>query len=186
MQRLAPSLRKRSGIALVIVLAFLVLLTGLVVAFFSRAVTERQVANSSAHQTKVDLFAEGAVETLIGDLKQEIAAGSNLPAATPNPAPNTNLYFPKVAATAVPYRVGTVDTLPNLVKRSAYQQAFFDGANYDTGNYPASNRAANVSTSTFSQNSRSWSTARWNKALLLPKQDPTSDADFTPVTGANG
>ncbi|MDR3404157.1 MAG: hypothetical protein P4L99_16790 [Chthoniobacter sp.] len=186
MQRPAPSNRTRSGIALVIVLAFLVLLMGLVVAFFSRAVTERQVSNSSAHQTKVDSFAEGAVESLIGDLKQEIAAGSKAPAATPNPAPNTNLYFPKSAATAVPYRVGTVDALPNLVKRSSYNQAFYVGSDYDTSNYPASNRAANVSTTTISQNSRSWNTARWNKALLLPKQDPTSNTDFTPVTGANG
>ncbi|EDY20614.1 hypothetical protein CfE428DRAFT_1811 [Chthoniobacter flavus Ellin428] len=189
MQRSAPSVRHHSGIALVIVLAFLVLLLGLVVAFLSRAVTERQVSNSSASQTKVDLFAQGAVETLIGDLKQEIAAGSKAPAATPSPAPNTDLYFPKTNATVVPYRVGlpaTDQALPNLVKRSSYQQPFYAGADYDTGNYPASNRAANVSTTTLSQNFRSWSTARWNKALLLPKQDPTSDTDFTPATGANG
>jgi hypothetical protein len=172
---------------LILVLAFLVLLLGLVVAFFSRAVVERQVSNSSAHQTKVDLFAQGAVETLIGDLKQEIAAGSTVP-ATPSPSPNTNLYFPKKNTTAVPYRVGlpsTAQALPNLVKRSAYNQPFYSGADYDT-NYPASNRAANVSTTTLSQNFRSWSTGRWNKALLLPKQDPSSDTDFTPVTGANG
>ena len=186
MHRSTDSAPNQRGIALVIMLVFLVLLVGLVMAFFSRAVTERQVANSSAHQTKVEVFAEGAVETLVGDLKQEIAAGSTVPTATPNPAPNTNLYTPKTGATAVPYRVGTVDALPNLVKRSAYQQPFFAGANYDTGNYAASNRAANVSTTTLSQNSRSWSAARWNKALLLPKQDPTSDTDFTPVTGGNG
>ena len=186
MHRSKDSAQDRRGIALVIMLVFLVLLVGLVMAFFSRAVTERQVANSSAHQTKVEVLAEGAVQTLVGDLKQEIAAGSKTPSSTPNPAPKTNLYIPKTGATAVPYRVGTVDAMPNLVKRSAYQQAFFAGANYDTGSYPASNRAANVSTTTLSQNSRSWSTARWNNALLLPKRDPASDTDFTPATGANG
>src|SRR5207253_10135581 len=125
MQRSAPSTRHHGGIALVIVLAFLVLLLGLVVAFFSRAMTERQVSNNSANQTKVDLFTGGAVETLIGDLRQEIAAGSKGPAATPSPAPNTNLYFPKKNTTVVPYRVGlpaAVQALPNLLKRSSYNQ----------------------------------------------------------------
>jgi len=35
--------RNRHGAALVIILAFVVLLTGLIVAFFSRAMSERQV-----------------------------------------------------------------------------------------------------------------------------------------------
>jgi hypothetical protein len=182
------SARRQRGVALVIVLAFLVLLSGLVVAFFSRAISERQVADSSANQMRSELFADGAVATIVGDLKQEIAAGSRVP-ATPSPAPNTDLFYPKTSRTAVPAAVGrptSATALPNLVKRSANKQPFFSGDDYDTTNYPASNRAANVSTTTLSQNFRSWSTARWNKALLLPKQDPTSDTDFTPVTGDNG
>lgn len=185
-----PSRRRRQGgVALIVILAFLVLLSGLLLAFFSRAVSERQVSESSAHQTQVELFAEGALATIVGDLKQEIAAGSTVPDPAPSPAPDTHLYFPKTAATAVPMSVGrpaTATALPNLVKRSAYQQAFFAGADYDTKNYPASNRAANASSATLSQNFRSWNAARWNKPLLLPRQDPTSDIDFTPVAGLDG
>lgn len=181
MQRFTLRPRRESGIALIIILAFLVLLMGLVVAFFSRAVMDRQISNSSAQQTKVELFADGAVETITGDLKQEIAAGSMSPSSS-NPSPNTHLYFPKAGVTAVPYRVGTTDSLPNLVKRSAYQQAFYAGSSYDIANYPASNRAANVSSTSLSQNSRSFSVTRWNKPLLLPKQNLTSDTDLSPVT----
>ena len=182
-------LARRRGVALVIMLAFLVLLSGIVVAFFSRAMSDRQVSDSSAHQTRVELFTEGALATIIGDLKQEIAAGSTVPNPAPDPAPNTNLYYPKTAATSVPASVGrpaAANVLPNLIKRSAYQQAFFAGDDYDTTNHPPSNRAANVSTTTLSQNARSWSAGRWNKPLLLPKLDPASDTDFAPATGADG
>ena len=79
----------------------------------------------------------------------------------------------------------TTDKLPNLVKRSAYQQPFYANvgttSTYDTTNYPASSRAASVSSLSSSQNGRVISPARWNKALLLPKQTPASDTDFTPL-----
>ena len=67
---------RKAGAALVIALAFVVLLTGLIVAFFSRAMSERQVSNSSANQTKVEFLVEGAADAIIGDFKQEILAGS--------------------------------------------------------------------------------------------------------------
>jgi uncharacterized membrane protein len=70
------SFRRRSGTALVIVLALLVLMLGVVLAFFSQSMLQRQVSQSSASQTSVDLFARGAVNTTIGDLIQEITAGS--------------------------------------------------------------------------------------------------------------
>src|ERR1700677_44735 len=72
-----PAIRPgRAGSALLIVLAFVVLLTGLILAFFSRSILEEQVSNSSANQVKVDNFATGAVATILSDLKQEIQAGS--------------------------------------------------------------------------------------------------------------
>ena len=62
--RFSSNKHREGGVALVIVLAFVVLLTGLLLAFFSRTISERQVSNSSASQSKVDIFAQGAVDTL--------------------------------------------------------------------------------------------------------------------------
>jgi hypothetical protein len=72
-------------VALVIMLVFLLLPVGLRMAFFSRALTERLVTSRGARETKVELFAERAVETLAGDLKSEIGAGSTIPSSRPSP-----------------------------------------------------------------------------------------------------
>ena len=169
------------GVALVIVLAFVVLLTGLIVAFFSRAMNERGISNSSANQTKAELFAHGALDTIVGDLKQEIAAGSS--ATTIG---TTTIYSPSAASATMPNRVGTSTNFPTLVKRSASAQPFYTGTAYDTGAYPPSNRAGAAPSTTASSNGRTVSPARWNKPLLLPKKTPASDTDLTPVdSGSN-
>src|SRR5438552_11932556 len=129
-----------NGAALLIVLAFVVLLTVLSVAFFSRAAVDRQVSFSSSNQTKADLLARGALAVTVGDLKQELAAGSS---PTPNPVNGYTIYSPKVPATVIPALVGSSGAggLENLVKRSAYASAFYPtNANYNTGTYPAPNR----------------------------------------------
>jgi len=88
--RAAYSPSKR-GAALLIVLAMVVLLTGVSIAFLSRTTGDRQVAQSSFHQTKVDVLAQSAMDLVIGDLQQEIANGS-----TPIPQPDgTTVYMPK-------------------------------------------------------------------------------------------
>jgi len=180
-----PGVRRNTrGVALIIVLAFVVLLTGLVVAYFSRAMSDRQISTSSAAQTKVQLFAQGAANTIIDDLKQEMAAGSS-PTATPANS-TTNVYYP-TAATMVPYRVGVASNpaLVNLVKRSASGQAFFQSsatAPYpQIAGYPASNRASAVASSSASLNGRFVTAARWNKPLFLPA---TSATDQTPLASS--
>src|SRR6266566_5057827 len=72
--RAVPS-RERAA-ALIIVLAFVVLLTGLGVAYLSRTTSDRQVAHSSFNQTNVDQLAQSAMDNIIGDVRQEIADGS--------------------------------------------------------------------------------------------------------------
>jgi hypothetical protein len=193
----SPFLRQpstRSGIALVIVLAFVVLLTGLILAFFSRAMSERQLSNSSANQTKVDVFAHGAIETIIGDLKQEIAAGST-PMKDSAGAAVAGTWFPTSPSTMVPQPVGVTygtpaapNGLENLIKLSAFDYTnsqplpLFSGTNDNTSAFPAPARAAGVSTATPSQNGRAISRARWNSHFLLGKQNTTSDTDQTPVS----
>ena len=62
--------------ALIIVLAFVVLLTGLALAYFSRTTTDRQLAHSSYNDTSADLLARSALDIVVGDFKQEIVNGS--------------------------------------------------------------------------------------------------------------
>src|SRR5438874_12625209 len=74
------SSRERAA-ALIIVLAFVVLLTGLVVAYLSRTTGDRTVAHSSFNQSKADQLAASAMDNIIGDLRKEIVDGSNSPIA---------------------------------------------------------------------------------------------------------
>ena len=69
----SPLLRRSSdkAAALIIVLAFVVLLTGVALAYFSRTTTERQLAHSSYNDTLADLLARTAVDTIVGDLRRE-------------------------------------------------------------------------------------------------------------------
>ncbi len=176
-----PSPRHR-GAVLIIVLSFIVLLAGLVVAFFSRAVFDRQISNNSTNTTKTDTLAWGAINTVVGDLKQEMAAGSTHLNSTT--ASTTAIYAPLGISggnqTAVPFRMPTCGTFANLIKQSAYNQSFYTGAYYDSSQYPVPSRAANVSSTTPALNQRYISLARWNKPLLLPKKTPTSSSNLTP------
>ena len=64
-----PWLKKplENGAALIIVLAFVVLLSGLIVAYLSRTTTDRQLARSSFDNTAADLLARSALDIIVGD-----------------------------------------------------------------------------------------------------------------------
>lgn len=160
----------RSGAALIIALGFIVLLTGLIIAFLSQSQTERAVSTASASSSTTDMLARGAVDTILGDLKQEIADGSAVTSAN-----GTTLYTPTAPANAAPALAGSTGAggLENLVKRSAYSVSTHT-------NGPA--RAANAPTTTPSSNGRVITRARWNKHFLLAKQSPNDAMDSTPVT----
>src|SRR5436309_14465116 len=74
------------GAALIIVLAFVVLLTGLVLAYFSRTTTDRQLAKSSFDDTASDLLARSALDITVSDLKQEIINNPTVSTANVQPA----------------------------------------------------------------------------------------------------
>ena len=69
------------GAALIIVLALVVLATGLSLAYFSRTTTDRQLAQSSYNDTSADLLARTALDITVSDLKQEIATNPTINAA---------------------------------------------------------------------------------------------------------
>jgi len=159
--------RQRRGSALILALSFIVLLTILVLAFFSYTSLHQQISRTDNKQVAAKIFAQGEINTLICDLKQEIVAGSS------NYTYGTNqVYIPLSATNMVPVRVGTDDTLPNLVKISIYGIPFYPGG---------PNRASSASSSNASMNGRYISPARWNDPLFLPKTNTNSSTDLTPI-----
>jgi hypothetical protein len=167
MSKSRPS-RERAA-ALIIVLAFVVLLTAVSLAYLSRTTGDRPVAHSSFNQSKVDGIAASAMDIVIGDLQQEITNGST---ATTQ-ADGTTLYTPTAAADMVPQRSGTVAGVPNLIRRSVRSDPM-----------PApgvGSRASAVNSTTDSSlNGRSITAASWNRHYLVPKKT-TGTADSIPI-----
>src|SRR5439155_787832 len=108
--------RERAA-ALLIVLAFVVLLTGLSVAYLSRTTGDRQVANSSFNQSIVDQLAQSAMDNIIGVLRKEITDGSTTTTVSVN-GTNVTIYTPTSAANMVPQRNVNLTGVPNLIRRS--------------------------------------------------------------------
>ncbi len=174
--------RRRDGVALIIVLAFVVIITGVILAFFSRAIANRAISNASANQTKADLLAQGAADDIIGDLQAEIVAGSTVTTATSSSGTVlATIYTPSSPALMVPQLAGTngiANPAPNLVLRSASgnTQNFFS-----SGGTTIPFNAVAVSSTSPSLNGRSVSLARWNAPYYLPL---ATGSDATPATGS--
>src|SRR5207247_5582239 len=178
----SSSLPRRSSnkaAALIIVLAFVVLLTGLSVAYLSRATTDRQLGHTSFHDTDADRLARSALDIVIGDFKQEIKNGSTI----------GSIFIPTSAANVVPMRSGSPafslpeypnDPIPNLIRRSVYPDAL-------TGNPGVRSRASATNSTTASANGRSVSLAKWNRHYLIPRANPSdTTGDSTPISGVSG
>jgi hypothetical protein len=179
LHKAVPS-RKR-GAALIIVLAFVVLLTGLGVAYLSRTTSDRQVAHSSFNQSNVDQLAQSAMDNIIGDLRQEILNGSGSPSPTASPV---TLFVPTTNANMAPMHKptptpGTTPAIPNLIRRSIRSEALLWP---DPAVGPAvGSRASGVNSySDVSANGRSVSLSRWNSHYLVSKRD-TGTGDSIPI-----
>src|SRR5689334_17484940 len=150
------------GFALVIVLAFIVLLMGPTITYYARTTSDRPVAHSRFNQSKVDQLAASAMETIIGDLRQEIINGSTATALSNG---NT-IYTPSPAGNMVPTRspipaAGSTPAILNLVRRSVRSDAISAPA-------LVSRASAVNSTTDPSANGRSITLARWNSHYLVP------------------
>src|SRR5256886_1326931 len=167
LHRTLPS--RERGAALIIVLALVVLLTGLGVAYLSRTTSDRQVAHSSFNQANVDQLAQSAMENIIGDLRQEIINGSTAVSQADGP----RVYTPTTAANMIPQRSGNAAGAPNLIRRSVRSDAI-----------PApglSSRASAVNSQDHaSANGRSITSTRWNGHYLVPKGNTATD-DASPI-----
>ena len=166
--RTARSPSKR-GAALLIVLAMVVLMTGLAVAYFSRTTSDRQVAHSSFHQSKVDGLAQSSMDLVIGDLQQEIANGST---AIGEPDGST-VYTSTSAAYMVPQRRANAAGAPNLIRVSVRSDSPVSPG--------VGSRASAVnSTTDASANRRFVTSTRWNGHYLVPKGN-TANPGSSPI-----
>src|SRR5882762_5486726 len=141
------------GAALIIVLALVVIATGLGLAYFSRTTTDRQLAQSSYNDTSADLLARSALDIVVGDFKQEIVNNPTVGYANIQPTP---------------YPIPTPADIFNLIR-------------YSSRNASVS-RASNISSADVSANGRSISTTRWNSHYLIPRGNPGDPSiDSSPV-----
>jgi hypothetical protein len=153
-----PSSRQapNRGAALIIVLAFVVLLSGLVVAYLTRAGTDRQLAKSSFQDTKSDLLARSALDIVVADFKQEIADGVIVTANNIQPS-----RWGTPLAGETPF--------PNLIRRSVQGDPTGRTSGLSSGPPPSANPKRGEITST-----------RWNSHYLLPRGSSIGN-DSTPV-----
>jgi len=70
--------KSASGVALVLVLAFLVLITGLVLAFFSSVSTELSGATGYANETTTKQLADSTVQAAVGAIRQATSGSSSI------------------------------------------------------------------------------------------------------------
>jgi len=173
----------RRGVALVITLAFVVLLTIVVVAFLSRSLRENQIAKARTEGVKVDAVARTVSELVLFDLRQEIAAGSRpdgAPAGAQYTVEGQRIYVPRSAETAGAQLVGLAGAQDpaatcNIVKISRATEPFFSGTAYDTAAYPPADFASAVSTGEPTTAGRYFRSRDWNKPLLLKTADLSND-----------
>ena len=153
------------GIALVITMALVILLSFMVIAFFSMVTTNRQIENTSAGGVTARLLAEGAVGAIQADLRQEIITGS-----TAVGSGNSTVYFANAPVNMVPLRAVNVSaTNPdffNVVKQSG--KVFAPGATIFPASSAKSTEPAN--------NGRLVSAARWSAPMLTGAEFATAEA----------
>jgi len=173
MSRFSFHRKSRRGAALVIVLAMLILLLGLVIAFLASSGINRQTSASSASLTAVELLTSVATNSVIGALQEEIRDPTR---SNPYLAPNTaslpaedqvTLYLPTEPVYAVPEielggltAADLIDSgMENLIKVSTNSVA--------------------IPTGEASRNGRSMTAERWNKPLLMQRK-ATDGTDNSP------
>jgi Tfp pilus assembly protein PilX len=159
-----PVSAQRRGVVLVITLAAVVLLTVLILAFFSRARLNGQISYSATNNIKSDFLAHSALNILTGELRQEIVAGSTAqyagdPSYPANYSPNTPADFVPKLSGLTPNNPDPVG-LANLIAVSADGAAIYPGGRV---------LGSALSISTPSMNGRSFSSARWFGAGYGPQ-----------------
>lgn len=155
--RIRKSVRDRAGMALVITLSLLVLVTIAAMAFFVRATANRSVETSRANHILASQVTDTAGDYVAGQFLFEIAAKSVVATNAAGPT----IYRVTTNTFAVPQRplpAGLTNiNYANLVRRSVNESA----------NGIGETAASAHSTATASKNGRVIGTDRWNAPFLL-------------------
>jgi hypothetical protein len=190
-------------VALLAVLACILLLSILVVSFISFTKLNHSSTVEYGNSVQAQEIAQGGLQDIISDLRQEITAGSVVATnAATFVQSGTAVYVPVNNYAAVPARVGyaanTWSTAPTAalfsptLVRVSRRDATAGGTSYNppltAANYPGTlplNRASAVSTAAASVNGRSISAARWNKTFLLATTSLAVPSPFTAASSAS-
>lgn len=187
-----PFTPRQRGIALVVSLTFIVLIAVLVLSFIAMTQRDRQTTGSYSQSVRAQELALGALEEILGDLRQEIETGSRHdgePAGVSYTSHGVRIHTPRNANTAMPARTGyrpedfspdyslPADQVyrnslpPSFVRASRSQEKMESDSllNYDPASYPEPPvaRATSVSTAIPSLNGRFIPAAVWNKPGFL-------------------
>ncbi|MES2308924.1 MAG: hypothetical protein V4507_08700 [Verrucomicrobiota bacterium] len=156
------------GVALLMSLSFIVFLTLLMMAFFSRALLQRKISSASTNLTKTDMMARSCLDLIVGDLKGEIEAGSTVYGRNGlNDKTEPFLYLPTISANVLIQRSGVTsknEDQINLVKVSGSQPIY--SINGQQGRITGSS----VGTDEPSLNGKMVSKDRWKNGPLLVKE----------------
>ena len=193
-QTRCQSKHAQAGSALLVVLAVTGLLALLVLALLGASSKQLRYSRGSlATSLGVDL-AQLAQSQLLGDVLQEIKAGS-----VEVYSGGATVRYPATQTSAVPDRssaasAGTLGAVgpANLLKQTRSGRAFYDGtANFNGASvypqaaaYPVSVRASAVS-SEAPAGRGGVSRLSWNRPLLLPRASPASAEDATPASSGS-
>ena len=147
-------MRHKESTALVVVLAFMTILTLVLLAYINLMMVDRQATRNYAQGLKADEMSRGAMDFIIGQLRAEMANGT-----TPASAGNFYIYTNVTSANIKPGTIATNVAMPSLIKMSTNGLGVFAAA-------APTNIAVNAVTSTGSVNGRSVNIGRWSKPGL--------------------
>jgi hypothetical protein len=155
-----------NGLALVVVLFAVALVSIVVLAYFNLALLNRNTSFSSAGEARANILALSALNFIKGDFVSEIQAGSTL--EVDRNGSGVPIYLPATNATMVPYRMTTNiaynSSIPaNLVKWSSGSIPFWPNTP-SYGNTTGPKRGAGgISTANASVNGHYVGNSRWTK-----------------------
>lgn len=135
--------------ALIVTLASLVLLTMLVLAFFSRAQVNRQISYSSTNLLKAAALGRSALDIITGEIRAEILDTSHSTVTTTS---GVTIYQPIARSDWLPARLGVSSPTGPLIKVSANNTAIRSGGSIV---------GSSVSVSATSLNGRRITSSRW-------------------------
>lgn len=173
------------GSALLLVLAFIAILSIVVVGYLARTERFLKHANLSTSIIQTDLLAEVAAATILDDLRREMIAGAD----GSQPLAEGDVMMVTKPQAMVPARVlnDNIDPLraegdfSALIKQSIRGKPFYSGPVYtakgDTVPAQGYARASEVSTAEPALNGRFISPDRWNKPVLLGGQGITTGCE---------